>query len=76
MRRRRIHHWAARQQVFESIAAIASGWLTLRDRGADPESLVPERVTASFFDVLRVEPVLGRRFTARTKCPDATALWC
>src|SRR3954465_5426206 len=51
--------WSAQQQVFESIAGIASGWLTLRESGAEPESLVPERVTASFFDVLRVEPAIG-----------------
>jgi putative ABC transport system permease protein len=55
--------WAAQQQVFASIAAIASGWLTLREPGAEPESLVPERVTAGFFDVLRVHPATGRTFT-------------
>src|SRR5687768_16821222 len=42
--------WAAQQNAFESIAAIASGWLTLREPGAEPESLVPQRVTAGFFD--------------------------
>src|SRR3954469_7837987 len=39
--------WADQQQVFESIAAIASGWLTLHRPGAEPESLVPQRVTAT-----------------------------
>ena len=52
--------WAAQQQVFESMAAFASGWLTLRAPGAEPESLVPLRVTGRFFDVLRVRPALGR----------------
>src|SRR3954469_12597076 len=56
--------WAARQQVFASMAAIASGWLTLREPGAEPESLVPQRVTAQFFDVLRVRPAIGRVLTA------------
>jgi putative ABC transport system permease protein len=55
--------WAAQQQVFESIAAVASGWLTLRLPGVEPESLVPQRVTADFFKVLRVSPALGRTFT-------------
>src|SRR3954447_21168927 len=55
--------WASEQQVFESIAAIASGWLTLHRPGGEPESLVPQRVTASFFDVLRVHPLIGRAFT-------------
>src|SRR3954470_14847686 len=56
--------WVAQQQVFESIAAIASGWLTLQEAGGEPESLVPQRVTASFFDVLRVRPPIGRPFAA------------
>jgi hypothetical protein len=33
--------WAAEQRVFESFAAIASGWLTLLEPGVEPESLVP-----------------------------------
>jgi putative ABC transport system permease protein len=56
--------WAAEQRAFESIAAIASGWLTLREPGVEPESLVPQRVTAQFFDVLRVKPAIGVVFTA------------
>jgi putative ABC transport system permease protein len=59
--------WAAQQQVFDSIAAIASGWLTLHEPGAEPESLVPQRVTAGFFDVLRVRPAIGRPFTAENE---------
>ena len=55
--------WAGQQQVFESFAAIASGWLTLHEPGAEPESLVPQRVSAEFFDVLRVNPAIGRAFT-------------
>jgi putative ABC transport system permease protein len=59
--------WAAQQRVFESIAAIASGWLTLREPGVEPQSLVPQRVTAHFFDVLRVPPAIGRVFTAENE---------
>ena len=50
--------------MFESTAAIASGWLTLHEPGAEPESLVPQRVTAGFFRTLRVQPRIGRAFTA------------
>jgi predicted permease len=74
--------WAAQQQVFESMAAIASGWLTLHQPGGDPESLVPEYVTAGFFDVLRVRPSLGRVFTKDNEIPGrdrvvvlSDALW-
>jgi putative ABC transport system permease protein len=56
--------WVAQQQVFESIAAIAGGAFTLREGGGEPEDLRAQRVTAAFFDVLRVKPALGRAFTA------------
>ena len=56
--------WAAQQQVFESIAAIAGSAFTLREPGAEPEDLRAQRVTAGFFDVLRVRPAIGTAFTA------------
>src|SRR3954470_13527500 len=56
--------WSAQQQAFESMAAIASGWLTLHQPGTEPESLTPQRVTSRFFDVLRVRPAIGRTFTS------------
>ncbi len=59
--------WVAGQRVFESMAAVGSGWLTLRLPGGEPESLIPQRVTASFFQVLRVQPALGRAFTAENE---------
>ena len=55
--------WAAQQQVFESMAAIADlGEFTLQATGAEPEDLIGHRVTAGFFDVLRIQPALGRAF--------------
>jgi predicted permease len=63
--------WVAQQQVFESIAAVASGWLTLRLPGVEPESLVPQRVTADFFKVLRISPPLGRTFTVDNETAGA-----
>ena len=59
--------WAAEQRVFESMAAVGSGWFTLRRPGVEPESIVPQRVTSGFFDVLRVHPSLGRGFTAENE---------
>ena len=56
--------WVAEQQVFDSIAAIAGGAFTLREPGAEPEDLRAQRVTAGFFDVLRVRPAVGRPFTS------------
>ena len=59
--------WVAEQRVFESVAAIGSGWLTLREPGGEPESLVPQRVTAGFFTVLRATPAIGRAFTTENE---------
>jgi predicted permease len=56
--------WAARQEVFESVAAVAGGTFALREPGVESEELRGQRVTASFFDVLRAHPRLGRAFSA------------
>jgi putative ABC transport system permease protein len=55
---------AVQQKVFESVAAVANGALTLRDPGAEPEEIRAQRVTAGFFKVLRVQPALGGTFSA------------
>jgi putative ABC transport system permease protein len=55
--------WVAQQRVFESIATIATGAFTFKESGVEPEELRCQRVTASFFDVARVHPVIGRGFT-------------
>jgi len=59
--------WAAQQQVFESIAAIASGAFTLQEPGAEPEELRAQRVTAGFFQVLRAQPLMGHAFSVDTE---------
>ena len=56
--------WVARQQVFDSIAAVANTSFTLRDRGDEPEELIAQRVSPAFFDVLRVRAAYGRLFTS------------
>jgi len=59
--------WAARQQVFESMAAMVNTGVTLREANAEPEDLRAQRVTSEFFNVLRVEPRVGRRFTTENE---------
>jgi putative ABC transport system permease protein len=57
--------WVAQERVFESMAAIADlNESTLNLPGAVPETIVLDRVTAAFFDVLRIRPAIGRAFTA------------
>jgi putative ABC transport system permease protein len=63
--------WVAQQQVFESMAAIAGGAVTLREPGAEPEDIRAQRVTGGFFDVLRVRPALGQPFSAANEVDGA-----
>jgi putative ABC transport system permease protein len=59
--------WAGQQKVFESMSAFAYGAFTLREPGGEPEELRTLRVTAAFFDVLRVRPAMGRVFSAENE---------
>jgi predicted permease len=59
-------HWQDRQQVFEAMAALGGiGDFVFHPPDAEPELVKGDRVTASFFDVLRVQPMLGAVFTSR-----------
>ena len=49
--------------VFESLGAYTGGGVILSGYG-DPESLNAPRVSANFFSVLGVDPILGRTFQA------------
>jgi putative ABC transport system permease protein len=60
--------WEAQQQVFESMAAINdTGDDVLQRPDGESELVKGHRVTASFFDVLRVRPMLGEVFTSRNE---------
>ena len=62
--------WAAQQQVFESMAAVVGPpftSLTLKETGGEAEDIRGLRVTAGFFDVLRIRPAVGRVFTVENE---------
>ncbi|MDQ3169875.1 MAG: ABC transporter permease [Acidobacteriota bacterium] len=59
--------WAARQEVFESMAAIAGISFVLREPGSEPEEVRGQRVTGGFFTVLREQPAMGRAFTSENE---------
>ena len=60
--------WAARQQVFASMAAIIdTGDTVLQRPDGEPEVVKGQRITASFFDVLRARPMLGAAFTSQNE---------
>jgi putative ABC transport system permease protein len=52
-----------RQREYESLATFASNLVTLTGAG-DPVRLAGAAVTTEFLDVLRVQPAVGRGFTA------------
>ena len=54
--------WKERNQVFTDIAAAIFGTANLTADGP-PEQVLGRRVTANFFHVLGVRPILGRTFT-------------
>lgn len=54
--------WKAQNTVFSDMAARQGSSMSLTGSGA-PEQLFGQRVTPNFFDVLGVQPVLGRVFT-------------
>jgi putative ABC transport system permease protein len=53
--------WKKQNTVFEDVAAFGQNSLTLTGEG-DPEQLIGTRVSAGYFTVVGVEPVVGRSF--------------
>ena len=62
--------WRAQNHSFESLSAMAYWNPTLSGAG-DPQALSGASVTADFFRVLGVKPMLGRDFTAEDDRPNA-----
>jgi putative ABC transport system permease protein len=60
--------WRERQTVFTNIAAIGYASVSVKpEPGQEPETLEAQSVTADFFRVLGVAPILGRTFTAENE---------
>ncbi|MBD0372275.1 MAG: ABC transporter permease [Pyrinomonadaceae bacterium] len=55
------YDWQSRNNVFDGLAAY-DGWSPSLTRQGEPERLIAARVSANFFNVLRVSPQLGRAF--------------
>jgi len=58
-----LRDWQARNRVFEGIAGARPHGATLTGRG-EPQRLATREVTADFFPILGVKPIMGRAFTA------------
>jgi putative ABC transport system permease protein len=58
-------HWKGLSRSFESLAAVSrTTFFSLKTESGEPEDPRGLRVTREFFTALRVQPVLGRAFTA------------
>ena len=55
--------WGDRATAFDGMAALADVRANLTS-GGDPEEIVVQNVTADFFPILGVQPLLGRPFTS------------
>jgi putative ABC transport system permease protein len=62
--------WRARNHTFAAIAAVRGTRLTFT-AGDHPEQVAGAMVSANYFDVLGVEPALGRAFQPRDEQPGA-----
>jgi putative ABC transport system permease protein len=56
--------WRKLQQPFQAVTAIVGTRFRLKTESAEPADATATRVTAEFFPVLRVAPMIGRAFTA------------
>lgn len=60
--------WKAQNKVFEDMAALNWSSYALTDEG-EPEKVEAQSVTANFFSLLGVQPLLGRAFTPEEDTP-------
>ena len=59
------------QQSFSSLTAMRQRSINLVDREGRPERIEAVEITPEFFDVVRVNPVVGRRFDETDGAPGA-----
>ena len=65
--------WKAQNTVFEDMAAIADRSFTLTG-GGEPEKVMAQAVTANLFQVLGVQPLLGRALLPDDDTPDSNVV--
>jgi putative ABC transport system permease protein len=62
--------WRAQAQAFQALAAIADTEINMTSQG-EPERVKSQYVSANFFDLLGVRPILGRGFRNGEDLPNA-----
>jgi putative ABC transport system permease protein len=62
--------WRDQSRSFVGMSAYRGGNLILTSDGGNAEQLRSQRISANFFDLLGIKPVLGRFFTSDEDKPD------
>ena len=64
-------HWREMNQVFEDLAAVTITYSVTVTGSGDPEELQAQSISAELFQILGVQPALGRGFTAAENVPGS-----
>jgi putative ABC transport system permease protein len=66
--------WTTQTQTFSHTAFYWTGGAALAEQGGEPERVPRAGVTTRFFDLLGVQPILGRSFLEEDDRPDSTTV--
>jgi putative ABC transport system permease protein len=64
-------HWREMNEVFEDLAAVTITYSVTVTGEGNPEELQTQSISAELFQILGVQPALGRSFTAVENQPDS-----
>src|SRR5262245_59963442 len=67
-----VEDWSTQSQAFSHAAVFWEGGAALAQQNNEPERVPRAGVTTQFFDVLGVQPMLGRVFLAEEDRPNST----
>ncbi len=67
-------HWREMNQVFEDLATVTITYSVTVTGNGDPEELQAQSISAELFQILGVQPALGRGFTAAENVPGTRSI--
>ncbi len=67
-------HWREMNQVFEDLATVTITYAITVTGDGDPEELQAQSISAELFNILGVQPALGRGFTAAETVPGTRSV--
>ena len=67
-------HWREMNQVFEDLATVTITYSITVTGDGDPEELQAQSISAELFNILGVQPAIGRGFTAAETVPGTRSV--